>query len=71
MIEDASEEVQKEKKINELQPIVEDDASIPDVPINRNLTVKRNSEEPADTFKHLVFKQDRALKSAYNLLEKD
>ena len=71
MIEDASEEVQKEKKMNGSQPIVEDDASIPDVPINRNLINKRNSEKPADALKRLVFKQDRAFKSAYILLEKD
>ena len=71
MIENASEEVQKEKKINELQPIVKVDASIPDVPIYRNLIVKHNSEEPAEALKRLVFKQDRAFKSAYKLLEMD
>ena len=71
MIEDASEEVQKRKKIHEFQPIVEDDASIPDVPINRNLIDKRNSEVPPDEHKRIVLKQDRAFKSAFILSDAD
>ena len=65
MVEDASEEVLKEK------PIVEFDASIPDVPINRNLINSRNSEEPAEALESLDFKQNHALKSVIILLETD
>ena len=71
MIEDASEEVQKENRQNGSQPIVEGDASIPNVPLNRNLRDKRNSEKPADTLKLLVIMQNRGFKSVYCLLETD
>ena len=69
MIEEASEEVQKENNSDQSQPNVNNGASIPDVPLNRNLLNKRNSEKPAELLKRLVFKQDRAYKSAQSFIE--
>ena len=39
--------------------------------MNRNLIDKRNSEVPADALKRIVFKQDRAFKSALILSDAD